>query len=272
MKVACVQISSTNNIDDNLKSLDGLVRAAAQAGAQLICTPENSCYLGGADDDKLVAAFFEADHPAIPFFQALAKELGVYISVGSLSIKLSDTRLINRSYLFDPSGISIAQYDKIHLFDVTLPNGDVYAESKFYDAGSEIAHVKTPLGHIGLSICYDVRFPALYRRYALNGAEIMLIPAAFTVPTGEAHWHVLMRARAIETGSFVIAAAQTGTHAGGRKTYGHSVIIDPWGRVLSDAGTDVGFITADIDLGLVHKTRGQIPSLQHGQTIHGELL
>ena len=272
MKIACVQISSTNQVQDNLKTLERWIREAAAAGAEFIATPENSCYVGGADDDKIAAAFYEIDHPAISFFKNLAQELGVYISIGSLSIKISQARLINRSYIFDPKGQNIAQYDKIHLFDVTLPNGDVYRESQFYDAGKNLVMVDIAQARFGLSICYDVRFPALYRYYAQNKANVMLIPAAFTVPTGEAHWHVLMRARAIENGCYVVAAAQTGTHAGGRQTFGHSVIIDPWGRVMADAGTDVGFIIADIDLELVTKTRAQIPSLQHSQAINGDMI
>jgi deaminated glutathione amidase len=272
LKFACLQISSTNNLDENLKMIEALIRKAVGAGAGFITTPENSCYLGAQSDDKIKAAFYEPDHPALPLFKNLAHELGVYISIGSLTIKISETRLINRLYLFNPAGEILAQYDKIHLFDVTLPNGDVYRESDLYDAGTRMVMADTAHGKIGLSICYDVRFPALYRHYAHSGAEILFIPAAFTVPTGEAHWHVLMRARAIENGCYVVAAAQTGTHAGGRKTYGHSVIIDPWGRVLADAGTDVGFIMADIDLKLVHETRAQIPSLKHGKIIEGQMV
>ncbi len=265
MKVACLQINSGPNIDENIKSIDNMVRAAHAAGAQLICTPENTCHIVAKSSDKLNSAPYEVDHQALKYFQNIAKELNVKIAVGSLSVKISPDRLVNRSYLISPKGDIMAKYDKIHLFDVTLPNGEFYRESDVFERGEEPVLAQTSFGKIGLSICYDVRFPNLFRRYAVLGASILLIPAAFTVPTGEAHWHVLLRARAIENGCFVIAAAQTGTHDGGRKTYGHSLIIDPWGTALADAGTDTGFIMADIDLNRVDEVRAQIPSLRHGR-------
>jgi predicted amidohydrolase len=265
MKLACIQINSGSNIDDNLKSIDDLVRKAMSAGATFICTPENTCHIVAKSADKLNSAPTEDNHRALHYFREIAKELGVTISVGSLSVKISDDRLANRSYLIAPTGDIIATYDKMHLFDVQLAGGEHYRESDIFVYGEEPVLAQTDFAKIGMSICYDVRFPHLYRQYALAGAEILLIPAAFTVPTGEAHWHTLLRARAIENGCFVIAAAQTGTHDGGRKTYGHSLIIDPWGTVLADAGTDVGFIIADIDLNRVNEVRAQIPSLQHGR-------
>ena len=189
--------------------------------------------------------------------QALAKELNVWLLIGSLAIKVSDTKTANRSFLFAPDGNIMARYSKIHLFDVALASGEVYRESNTVAGGDEAVVADTAFGPIGLSICYDLRFPQLYRRLAQKGAFLFTVPSAFTVPTGEAHWHVLLRARAIENGAFVIAPAQGGTHANGRKTYGHSLIVAPWGEVLAEAGTEPGVIMADIDPALVGAGPGQ---------------
>lgn len=270
MKIACIQTSATPSIVENMKAIEPLIRAAVKDGAVFVATPENTCHMCADSKSKLQSAFFESDHPMIPFFQNLARELNITISVGSLSIKVADDRMVNRSYFINSSGEIQAHYDKIHLFDVTLPNGDQYRESDLFDAGDTPVLVDHPFGKIGLSICYDVRFPYLFREYALHGAALLLIPAAFTVPTGMAHWHTLMRARAIENGCYVVAAAQVGTHDGGRTTYGHSVIIDPWGDVLADAGGDgSGYIIADIDCARVHEVRAQIPSLRHTKNLKG---
>jgi predicted amidohydrolase len=262
-KAACIQMTSSENIQDNLAWVDGKIREAAAQGASLIATPENTCHILTPALGKLKTAFPEDKHPAIPQFKSLAKELGVWILVGSLSIRISDTKLANRSYLFSPEGAIAAQYDKIHLFDVTLPNGEVHRESSLIEPGSAPVVADTPLGKIGLSICYDVRFAQLYRILAKKGAQILAVPSAFTVPTGQAHWEVLLRARAIETGSYVLAPAQTGAHHGGRKTYGHSLIISPWGEIIADAGTEPGIIYGDIDLNAVDQARASIPALQH---------
>jgi predicted amidohydrolase len=270
-KIACLQVSSSDDMAENIRTVEALAREAVRLGAVFLCTPENTCFLSTDKQAKLDNAYSEESHPALPRFKDLARALNVMISIGSLSIKLPNNRLINRSYLIDQSGEIISRYDKIHLFDVTLPNGDVYLESEFYDAGQALVMSETKFGKIGLSICYDVRFPQQYRQYAMNGAEILLVPAAFTVPTGEAHWHSLLRARAIETGCYVVAAAQTGTHQGGRTTYGHSLIISPWGEILSDGGSDTGITIADIDLNNVSKVRSQIPSLRHSKVIEGIL-
>ena len=265
MKVACLQLNSGPNIDENIKVIDVMLRKAHAGGATFICTPENTCHIVAKSSDKFSSAPIESEHQALHYFQNVAKELGVTISVGSLSVKIAENRLANRSYLISPNGEILAKYDKIHLFDVQLASGEHYRESDVFEYGAEPVLVKTDFATIGMSVCYDVRFPNLYRQYALNGANLLLIPAAFTVPTGEAHWHTLLRARAIENGCFVIAAAQTGEHQGGRKTYGHSLIIDPWGVVLADGGTDVGVVIADINMSRVDEVRAQVPSLKHGR-------
>ena len=196
-------------------------------GARFIATPENTTLMAPDGGAKLASSFDEANDPALPVFAALAKELGVWLLIGSLAIKVSDTKTANRSFLFGPDGIIRARYSKIHLFDVELTSGEVYRESNTVAGGHEAVVADTDFGRIGLSICYDLRFPQLYRQLAQKGAYLFSVPSAFTVPTGEAHWHVLLRARAIENGAFVIAPAQGGKHANGRKTYGHSLIIAP---------------------------------------------
>lgn len=264
VKVAAIQISSGPDIGQNIAKLEEMVRAAAAAGAQFIATPENSCHIVFPSSRKLNSARYEKDHEGITTMQSLAKELGVWILIGSFSIKVSDQQVVNRSYLFSDQGDIAATYDKIHLFDVDLPDGSQYRESQVITAGDRAVVAATAIGHVGLSICYDLRFPQLFRTMAQKmGATVLAIPAAFTVPTGQAHWHVLLRARAIENGCFVIAPAQTGTHDGGRQTYGHSLIIDPWGTVLADGGTDEGVVYADLDLKKVAEVRSAIPSLQH---------
>jgi predicted amidohydrolase len=221
---------------------------------------------GGA---KLAQSFDEAHDPALPVFSALAKELNVWLLIGSLAIKVSDGKTANRSFLFAPDGGVAARYSKIHLFDVALASGEVYRESNTVAGGGEAVVADTALGAIGLTICYDVRFPQLYRRLAQKGAFLFTVPSAFTIPTGEAHWHVLLRARAIENGAFVIAPAQGGLHANGRKTYGHSLIVSPWGEVLAEAGTDPGVIVAEIDPTLSELAREKVPNLQHDRAFTG---
>ncbi len=263
LKVACVQMNAGPDIADNLKAAEGFIREAAGGGAQLIATPENTCHMRGVPGAKLESAPYEQDHPGIPLFGDLAKELGVWLLIGSMSVKLSDTQLANRSYLFSDSGDIAATYDKIHMFDVDLEDDRSYRESKACRPGDRAVVTKTPWGGLGMSICYDVRFPHLYRDLAKNGADILAVPAAFTVPTGQAHWEVLLRARAIETGVFVLAPGQTGEHEGGRKTWGHSMIINPWGEVLADAGSKPGIITADLNMDEIAEARKSIPALQH---------
>ena len=262
-KAACIQMTSSADIAENLAYAETKIREAAKNGATLIVTPENTCHIVMPAINKLKSAPAEADHPALPQFKKLAKELGVWILLGSITVKVSDTKLSNRSYLFSPAGDIAAQYNKIHLFDVQLPTGEVHRESDLIAPGDTTVVADTALGKIGMTICYDVRFAQLYRRLAKQGAQILAVPSAFTVPTGQAHWEVLLRARAIETGSYVIAAAQTGEHMGGRKTYGHSMIISPWGEIISEAGSSPEIIYGDIDLTAVDRARTAIPALQH---------
>ena len=198
-------------------------------------------------------------------FRALARELGIFIHVGSLAIRIAPEKAANRAFLINPKGDIAARYDKIHMFDVDLAGGESYRESRNYRPGDIAMNADLPWGRLGVTICYDLRFPALYRALAEAGATMLAIPSAFTRQTGEAHWHVLMRARAIENGCFVLAAAQGGTHENGRDTFGHSLIVDPWGRILAEGGTEPGVVMAEIDPALVTQARSRMPSLQHGR-------
>ena len=268
-KAACIQLRSSSDVAQNIRDTSALVREAAGAGARFIATPENTNIMAQDNRAKVVATFDEPNDPSLPAFSALAKALKIWLLIGSLHIKLSDTKTANRSFLFAPDGTVRARYDKIHLFDVTVGQGEIYRESAQVEGGHDAVLADTEFGPVGLTVCYDLRFPQLYRRLAHTGAFAFTIPSAFTVPTGEAHWHVLMRARAIENGAFVIAPAQGGLHANGRKTYGHSLIVGPWGDVLAEAGTDPGVILADIDPSLSAATRAKVPSLQHDRDFTG---
>ena len=260
---ACVQLRSSEDVAENIASASRWIREAAKGGAQFIATPENTSLMAADGGAKLSQSHDEAHDPALPAFAGLARELGVWILIGSLAIKVSDSKTANRSFLIGPDGGVRARYSKIHLFDVDLKGGESYRESSTVAGGEAGVLADTEWGRIGLSICYDIRFPLLYRELARKGAFAFTVPSAFTVPTGEAHWHVLLRARAIENGAFVIAPAQGGTHQNGRKTYGHSLIVDPWGSVLAEAGTEPGVIFAKIDPALSKDVREKIPSLQH---------
>jgi predicted amidohydrolase len=262
-KAACVQTSSAAEIAPNLESASALIRTAAGAGAQLIMTPENTTLIEPNRARAFAKTPPEEAHPGVPHFSALAKELGVWLLIGSMPVRADDKRIANRSFLFDSSGSIVARYDKIHMFDVDLANGETYRESNGVRPGEQAVVAATPWGGLGLTICYDLRFAYLHRALAHAGAVMLTVPAAFTVPTGQVHWHVLLRARAIETGCFLFAPAQTGEHAEGRRTYGHSLIVSPWGEVLADAGEEPGFIVADIDLEQVHKARLMVPALRH---------
>ncbi len=264
LRAACVQVSAGTEIGPNLEAAGDLIRRARDGGATFIATPENVSMIVQGRAAVLERVRPEADHPGIPFFADLARETGAWLLAGSLGILLDDgERVANRSYLFDDAGAVVATYDKIHMFDVDLESGESYRESSTFRPGDRAVVAPSPWGGIGLSICYDVRFPHLYRALAKAGASILTVPAAFTVPTGRAHWHVLLRARAIETGCFVIAPAQVGAHDQGRRTFGHSLIISPWGEVLADAGEAVGVVTADLDLDRVAEARRMVPSLTH---------
>lgn len=257
---ACLQVNATNDMAENLNTVTGLIREAAVAGANIVLMPENVVMMEWGKNNIVAKAMTEETHTAISAFRALATELDIWLHCGSLGILLPNGKVANRTYVVDPNGDVKAQYDKIHMFDVDLGPGERYAESTTYEAGASPAFVDLPWGRLGLSICYDLRFPHLYRHLAHGGAHFLTVPAAFTKISGEAHWHVLMRARAIETGCFVFAPAQTGVH-GNRKTYGHALIVNPWGEVLADAGEAPGFISARIDPGEVVKARTRIPSL-----------
>ena len=262
-KVACIQVNAQNDMAANIAAVQDAVRSAAADGAQLIATPENVTMMAAGRREIRERAMPEDSHAGLAAFRELAAQTGAWLLVGSLGIALPGGRVANRSYLIEPTGDIAARYDKIHMFDVELPGGETYRESANFEAGREAVLADTPWGLFGLTICYDVRFPQLYRSLAHGGARLMMVPSAFTRTTGEAHWHVLLRARAIETGAFVIAPAQTGTHPRGRQTYGHSLIVDPWGRVLADGGEQPGIVMAELDLSEVDHVRSAVPSLDH---------
>jgi predicted amidohydrolase len=271
---ACVQINASNDLDDNIANLGRMIREARDAGADFITTPECAAMIEVGRDKIRGKAFLEDAHPALDAFREWAAETGAWLLAGSLSVLLEDEeRLANRQYLIAPTGAVAARYDKIHMFDVDLPNGKSLRESKNYRPGGQAVLTPLPWCQLGMSICYDLRFPHLYRDLAKAGADVLVIPSAFMQVTGEAHWHVLMRARAIETGCYVIAAAQCGEHVAGRLSYGHSLIVAPWGEILSDGGTAEGVSLAEIDLAAVAKARGHIPALAHDRDydfVHGE--
>ena len=263
LRVACIQPNAKPDLKANLDEVAHWIRAASADGAQFIATPENTSGMYPNRAALLASALPEAGHPAVGRFAGLARETGAWLLAGSISVQLESGKLANRSMLFAPSGDIAARYDKIHMFDADPLDGQAYRESATFEPGTEAVVAETPFGRLGLSICYDVRFPALYNALAQNGAAMITVPAAFTVPTGTAHWHVLLRARAIETGAFIVAPAQTGEHAGGRLTYGHSLIVAPWGEVLADGGAAEGFVAADCDMDRVAEARRMIRSLHH---------
>jgi deaminated glutathione amidase len=267
---ACIQHTAGPDPEPNLRRVADLVRRARDAGADFVMTAEAGNFIesGRRRRDKARA---EADDPFLAGMRELACELGIWLLLGSLVIDpagepdaaTGESRLANRSFLLDASGAIVARYDKIHMFDIDLPGGESYRESNAYRPGGQTVVAETPWGRLGMSVCYDVRFPHLYRALAQAGADFLAVPSVFTVPTGRAHWHVLLRARAIENGCFVFAPAQWGEHAGGRRSYGHSLIVDPWGEVLADGGEEVGIVTARIDPARVAEARRSVPSLSH---------
>jgi predicted amidohydrolase len=277
--VACVQMCAGEDLGANLTEAEAWVRQAQRQGASLVCLPEYFADDGrdaggrampGAiaemrphDDPLLRSAHTEEAHPALPHFRALARELAVHLLLGSLAVKQATGRIHNRSYLLDTEGRVVSTYNKMHLFDVSLHGRESYLESNTVDPGDLLSLAPTPWGLLGLSICYDLRFAALYRALAHAGAAFLAVPAAFTQTTGAAHWHVLLRARAIETGSYVFAPDQCGIRSWGRATFGHSLIIDPWGRILADGGVAPGIILAEIDPARVAEVRAMIPALTH---------
>jgi predicted amidohydrolase len=262
-RAACVQLRSSDDVSENIRTASALIREAKAKGAQFVATPENTTLMAPDGGAKLERSFPEDRDPALPAFRALAEELGIWLLIGSLAIKVSESKTANRSFLIDPKGRVAARYDKIHLFDVDLPSGEKYRESNTVAGGGRAVLADLPWGKVGLTICYDLRFPQLYRSLAKAGAFLLTVPSAFTETTGKAHWHVLLRARAIENGAFVIAPAQGGTHANGRKTYGHSLIVAPWGEILAEGDTEPGVIVADIDPALAADARAKVPNLRH---------
>lgn len=261
---ACVQMRSSCDVAENIAAAKALICEAAEKGADLVMTPEMTSLLVTRTSDLFDKAREEKDDEALAAFRALAKEKGIWLLLGSLPIRLSDAKVANRSFLLSPEGEVAASYDKIHMFDVDLEGGESYRESKNYEPGAEAVLARLPWGRIGFTICYDVRFPQLYRTLAQAGADFLTVPAAFTRQTGEAHWHTLLKARAIETGCFVFAPAQGGKHECGRETYGHSLIIAPWGEILAEAANDEpGVILAGIDMERIASARRKVPSLGH---------
>jgi predicted amidohydrolase len=259
---ACVQTNSQNNLTENIEKTNYWIEQAALQKATFVTLPENVAFMGKNKEELFDHSFIESQHPALKSFKAQAKKLNIWLMIGSLAIKLPAlNKIANRSYLIRPDGTIHARYTKIHLYDAAVKQGESHQESALCEAGKISTLASTECGKIGMTICYDVRFPHLYRRLAQKGAEIVTVPAAFTYYTGQAHWHVLLRARAIETASYIIAPAQTGSHPSGRRTFGHSLIINPWGEVLADAGDAEGIITAPIELATVQEIREQLPSL-----------
>ncbi len=263
LPVGLVQTNAGPDIAANLDTVLPMIQRAADQGAKLIALPECAVLIVHGRDKALALVPAEAEHPALPAFADAARRAGAWLLAGSVQVRTQHGTLANRSYLFAPDGAVAARYDKIHMFDVDLPGGETYRESETYTPGSQAVLARTPWGPVGLSICYDLRFAGLYRALAQAGAGILTVPAAFTQKTGEAHWHVLLRARAIETGCFVIAPAQTGRHDGDRRTFGHSLVVDPWGAVIADAGTEVGVVTARLDLTAIGRARSAVPALRH---------
>ncbi|MFN0264776.1 carbon-nitrogen hydrolase family protein [Tepidamorphus sp. 3E244] len=266
-QAACVQLCAGRDVTANIDQAEHFIRQAAGDGADYVQTPEQTSIMELSSKILFSTIVEEAEDPALKRFRALADELGIWLHVGSLAIRTGESSAANRAFVLTPDGEIAARYDKIHMFDVDLPSGETYRESKNYRAGTKAVTVDLPWLTLGLSVCYDLRFAYLYRTLAHAGASMLSVPAAFTKQTGEAHWNVLQRARAIETGCFVASAAQGGHHENGRDTFGHSIIIDPWGKVLAEAGTEPGVIAAEIDTALVDEARSRIPALTHDRQI-----
>lgn len=262
-RVACLQMQSGNDLDANLATLHTMTRDAAAGGAQFVMSPEYALMMDGSGRTMRERALPPDGGPVLGELCALSRELRIWSLIGSLTLKTDDERMVNRSYLVDSAGGIVATYDKIHMFDCTLPDGKVIRESSAYRPGECAVIAQTPWGALGMTVCYDLRFPHLYRTLAQAGALYLTIPSSFQRQTGKAHWHPLIKARAIENACFVFAPAMCGEHPGNRSTYGHTLIADPWGEVLADGGETPGIVYADIDPARVQKVRGMLPSLQH---------
>jgi len=262
-RAACLQLNSGSDLAANLATVKAMVAEAAGNGAQLVLTPEYTLMMDGSGRVMREGALDPDGGAALVELQNLALTSKVWLLIGSLTLKTGEERIVNRSYLIAADGTVVATYDKIHMFDVTLPDGKVIRESSSYRPGEQAVVATTPWGTLGMSICYDVRFPHLYRALAQQGAEFITVPASFQHQTGKVHWHTLLKARAIENAAYILAPAMCGEHPGNRQTYGHALIVDPWGEVLADGGEAPGIIYADIDPARVAKIRGMMPSLEH---------
>ena len=264
-KAAMIQMRSGLQPGANVNAAVRYIGDAKSTGAEYVLTPEMTNILAANREQLFTVAVEEEADASLATLREVARKLGIYVHIGSLAIRISPDRAANRSFLIDPKGDILARYDKIHMFDVDLAGGESYRESRNYRPGELAVLADLPWGRLGLTVCYDLRFPALYRALAEAGATMLAIPSAFTKQTGEAHWHVLIRSRAIENGCFVFAAAQGGRHENGRDTFGHSLIVDPWGCIIAEGGTEPGVIVAEINPAAVVNARARIPSLQHGR-------
>jgi nitrilase len=265
MKVAAVQMTSTRDVSANLREAGRLVAEAASQRAELIVLPENFSFLGATDADRVAAIEPYGDGPAQHFLAETAKRHGVFIVGGTIPIRDGGQRASSRSLLVGPDGKTVAHYDKIHLFDVDIPDRPMerYSESATTLAGTRVVAAATPHARIGMTVCYDIRFPALFHRLSVLGTDVLVVPAAFTVPTGEVHWRPLLTARAVESLAYVVAAGQWGEHDGGRKTYGHSLILGPWGELLAELPAGPGVVSADLDMIRLKELRQRFPTVRH---------
>jgi predicted amidohydrolase len=269
MKIACLQMNTGNDLAANLETVRTMLRAAAANGAQWVLTPEYTLMMDGSGRVMRDNALPADGGTPLAELRALARELNVWLLIGSLTLRTgdeADARIVNRSFLISAQGETVASYDKIHMFDVTLPDGKVIRESSAYRPGDKAVTAESPFGKIGLTICYDLRFPGLFRALAQAGAQIITVPSSFQRQTGKAHWHPLLQARAIENGCYIVAPAMCGDHAGNRQTFGHSLVVNPWGEVVADGGEGAGISYAEIDVARVAKVRGMIPSLTHDRS------
>jgi predicted amidohydrolase len=262
-RVALLQMQTGNDLAANLEAVTAMTREAAANGARFVLTPEYALMMDGSGRTMRERALAQDGSPALPQLQALAKELSIWLLAGSLTLKTDSERIANRSILISADGVIEASYDKIHMFDATLPDGKTIKESSAYCPGARAVTADTPWGTLGLTVCYDLRFPQLYRSLAKAGARFITIPSSFQRATGKDHWHPLIQARAIENACFVFAPAMCGEHPGNRSTYGHSLVVDPWGKILADGGEAPGIVYADVDPSRVDKVRGMLPCLQH---------
>jgi predicted amidohydrolase len=275
MKAALLQLCSSDDPAENLETVRGMLREAARRGAEIALTPEVTNCVSSSRARQQAVLSQEAEDPTLAGLREEARALGLWLLIGSLALKTGDKdgRFANRSFLIGPDGAVVARYDKIHMFDVEVTEAETYRESAGYRPGEEAVLAETPWGRLGLTVCYDIRFPYLYRALAKAGAEMLTIPAAFSPVTGEAHWEVLLRARAIETGAWVLAPAQSGEHrlseGKPRRTWGHSMAVAPWGEVVLDAGTEPGVFMVDVDMGRVAEARRRVPSLTHDRPFRG---